>query len=70
LRVIAPVAAKLAIVLAVLDALLEVHSVSLLIVGAVSVLATILILVLLCGNRGGPARCAEPGEGDPQSQHP
>jgi len=70
LRVVAPVAAKLAIVLAVLDALLEVHSVSVLIVGAGSILVAILILFLPCGNRAGPASRAEPGEGDPQSQHP
>jgi hypothetical protein len=70
LRVLAAVAAKLAIVVAVLHALLEVHSVSLLIAVAVPVLAAILILVLLCGNRGGPTSRAEPGEGDPQSQNP
>src|SRR6266436_5965 len=66
LRVIAPVAAKLAIVLAILHALLEVH----LIVVAVSALAAILILFLLCGKRGGPASHAESGARDPKSQHP
>jgi hypothetical protein len=70
LRVIGPVASKLAIVLAVLHALLEVQWVSLLIVGAIWILAAILILGLLCGNRGGPAGRAEPGEGDPKCQHP
>ena len=70
LRVIAAVAAKLAIVLAVLHSLLEVHSVSLLIVGAVLVLAAILILGLLCGNCGSPASRAEPDEADSKCQHP
>jgi len=70
LRVIAPVAAKLAIVLAILHALLEVHSVSVWIVSAGSIVAALLILALLCGKRGGPASRAKPGEGDPQSQHP
>jgi len=69
LWVFAPVAAKLAIVLAVLHALLEVHSVSLWIVVAGSILVAILIQVPLCGKRG-PASRAEPGEGDSQSQHP
>ena len=68
LRMIAPVAAKLAIVLAILHALLKVPSVFLLIAVAVSVLAA--ILSLLCGNRGGPASRAESGTGDPKSQHP
>jgi len=66
LRVIAPVAAKLAIVLAVLHALLEVH----LIVVALLIVAALLILALLCGKRGGSTSRAEPSEGDPQSQHP
>jgi len=70
LWVFAPVAAKLAIVLAVLHALLEVHSVSVWIVVAGSILVAILIQVPLCGKRGGPASRAEPGEGDSQSQHP
>jgi len=65
LRVFAAVAAKLAIVLAVLHALLEVH----LIVVGLSIVAALLILALLCGKRGGPAR-AEPDEGDPKNQHP
>src|SRR6266404_168804 len=66
LRVITPVAAKLAIVLAVLHALPEVH----LIVVGLSIVAALLILALLCGNRGGPAARAEPGKGDPKGQHP
>jgi hypothetical protein len=70
LRVLAPVAAKLAIVLAVLRALLELHPVSVLIVVAGSILAAILILVLRCGNGGGPASGVESGAHDPKSQHP
>jgi len=66
LRVIAPVAAKLAIALAVLHALLEVH----LIVVALLIVAALLILVLLCGKRDGPTSRAEPGKGDPKGQHP
>jgi len=66
LWVFAPVAAKLAIVLAILHALLEVQ----LIVIALSIVAALLILALLCGKRGSPASRAKPGEGDPQSQHP
>jgi hypothetical protein len=70
LRVLAPVAAKLAIMLAILHALLEVHFVSILIFRAVSALVAILILLLLCGNRGSQTSRAEPGEGDSKSQHP
>ena len=72
LLVVVAVAAKLAIVLAVLQALLKVPSVFELIVVAVPVpvLVAILILALLCGNRGSPASRAEPGESDPKSQHP
>jgi hypothetical protein len=66
LRVIAPVAAKLAIVLAILHALVEVH----LLVVALLIVAALLILGLLWGKRGGPASRAEPGEGHPKCQHP
>ena len=66
LRVIAPVAAKLAIVLAILHALLEVQ----LIVIALSIVAALLILALLCGKRDGSTSRAEPGKGDPKGQHP
>jgi len=66
LRVFAPVAAKLAIVLAILHALPEVH----LIVVALSIVAALLTLALLCGKRSGPASRAESGARDPKSQHP
>jgi uncharacterized membrane protein len=68
--VIAPVAAKLAIVLAVLHALLEVHSVSLLIFVAGLILTAILILAPLRGKRGDPTSRAEPGEADSKGQYP
>jgi len=51
LLVIRAVASKLAIVLAVLQALLKVPSVSELIVVAVPVLVAILVLALLCGGK-------------------
>ena len=79
LLVVVAVAAKLAIVLAVLHALLKVPSVSVLIVVvAVSILVAIMFLglilapalVLLCGNRGNKPGRAEPGEGDSKCQHP
>jgi uncharacterized membrane protein len=64
------VVAILAIVLPVLQALLKVRSVSNFSVVASLVLVAILILVLLCGNRGSQTRRAESGEGDSKSQHP
>ena len=72
LLVICTVAAKLAIVLTVLQALLKVPSVSELIVVAVPVLVAILILlcgVLLWRNSGSQTSRAEPGESDSKCQH-
>jgi hypothetical protein len=64
LLVVVTVAAKLAVVLAVTQALLKGPSV-------VPVLAiSIMILALLRGNRGSKTRRAKPGEGDSKSQHP
>jgi hypothetical protein len=62
LWVFAPVAAKLAIVLAVLHALLEVH----LIIAALSIVAAFLIVAPLCRKRGGPARRVECGHAIPR----
>ena len=66
LRVLVPVAARLAIVLAILHALLEVH----LIVVALSIVAALLIVTLLCGKCGGSTSRTESGARNPKSQHP
>ena len=70
LLVIATVSAILTIMLAVLEALLKVRSVSALVVVAIWILVAIMNLVLLCGNRGRKTRGAEPSEGDSKYQHP
>ena len=66
----APLGAKLAIALGVLKALLKVLFVSVLIVLALLAYFAILLLALLCGNRGCPARGGGSGEGHPKCHHP
>jgi hypothetical protein len=71
LLMVVTVAAKLAIVLAVLHALLKVPSLTALLVIAIWILVAILILALvLRGNRGIKTRSAEPGDGNSNCQHP
>ena len=64
LLVIIAVATKLPVVLAIPQSLLKSASISELMVVAV------VILALLCGNRGSDTSGAEPGEGDSKCQHP
>jgi hypothetical protein len=64
LLVIIAVAAKLPVVLAIPQSLLKSASISVLMIVALVVLA------LLCGNRGSDTSRAEPGEGDSKCQHP
>ena len=70
LPVIAAIATILAVVLAVLQALLEKPAGSMFVFVAVLVLVAILVLALLRGNPGNKTGRAKPGEGHSECQHP
>jgi hypothetical protein len=69
LLVIAAAATMLTITLTVLESLLKVRPVPAWIVAAIWILVAIMVLVLLCENRGRHTRRAQPGEGDSECQH-